>query len=340
MANNKSSMEGLGMSAENFWKNRNVLITGCSGFLGYWLTRHLVEQGANVVGLVRDTVPRSSFYRFRLNEKITTVRGAVEDYFLLERVINEYEIDTVFHLAAQTIVEIANRSPLSTLEANIKGTWNLLEGCRQNRSLVKRIIIASSDKAYGTQEILPYTETFSLKGTHPYDVSKSCADLIAYAFFNTYDLPVCITRCGNFYGGGDLNFNRIVPGTIRSVLHNEPLIIRSDGKPKRDYVYIKDAVSAYVTLAENAEQLKLAGEAFNFSSENQLSVLDMTGIILKLMGKKDYPLTILNQSKGEIKDQYLSTEKARRALNWRPQYKIEDALQETIDWYRNFFGVT
>jgi CDP-glucose 4,6-dehydratase len=333
-------MEGMGMTAANFWKNRNVFITGCSGFLGYWLTRHLVEQGANVVGLVRDTVPRSSFYRFRLNEKITTVRGAVEDYLLLERIINEYEIDTVFHLAAQTIVEIANRSPLSTFEANIKGTWGLLEGCRQNHSLVKRIIIASSDKAYGTQEILPYTETFPLRGTHPYDVSKSCADLIAYAFFNTYDLPVCITRCGNFYGGGDLNFNRIVPGTIRSVLHNEPLIIRSDGKPKRDYVYIKDAVSAYVTLAENVEQLKLAGEAFNFSSENQLSVLDMTGIILQLMGKKDYPLTILNQTKGEIRDQYLSIEKAQRALNWRPQYKIEDALQETIDWYRNFFGAT
>jgi CDP-glucose 4,6-dehydratase len=338
MANYKSSMEGLGMITANFWKNRNVLVTGCSGFLGYWLARYLVEQGARVVGLVRDNVPQSSFFRFRLNEKITAVRGALEDYFLVERTINEYEVDTVFHLAAQTIVEIANRSPLSTFEANIKGTWNVLEGCRQNRALVKRIIIASSDKAYGTQEQLPYTELSPLRGTHPYDVSKSCADLIAYTFFNTYDLPVCMTRCGNFYGGGDLNFNRIVPGTIRSVLHNEPLIIRSDGKPKRDYLYIKDAVSAYVTLAENAERLNLYGEAFNFSSENQLSVLDMTNKILTLMDKKDYPVTILNQTRGEIRDQYLSIEKARRILHWSTQYNVEDALRETIDWYQNFFG--
>lgn len=331
-------MEGLGMTDANFWRHRNVFITGCSGFLGYWLTQYLLEHEAHVVGLVRDQVPQSSFFRFKLNEKITVVRGALEDYPLVERIINEYEIDTVFHLAAQTIVEIANRSPRTTFETNIKGTWNVLEGCRENRSLVKRIIIASSDKAYGTQEQLPYTELSPLKGTHPYDVSKSCADLISYAFFNTYELPVCITRCGNFYGGGDLNFNRLVPGTIRSVTYNEPLIIRSDGTPKRDYLYIKDAVSAYARLAEQAEQLNLFGQAFNFSSENQLSVLDMTSKILSLMNRKDYQVTILNKTKGEIKDQYLSIEKAKQLLNWRPQYNVEDALRETIAWYSNFFG--
>jgi len=332
-------MEDLGVAMTDFWKMRNVFVTGCTGFLGYWLTEYLLNEGANVVGLVRDFVHQSSFYRFRLNEKITVVRGQIEDYFLLERVLNEYEIDTVFHLAAQTIVDIATRNPLSTFETNTKGTWNLLEACRRNQPLVKRVVVASSDKAYGTQEKLPYTEDSPLKGTHPYDVSKTCADLIAYTFFNTYQLPVCITRCGNFYGGGDLNFNRLVPGTIRSVLHNQPLIIRSDGTPKRDYIYIKDAVHGYVTLAENIERLKLSGEAFNFSSENQCNVMDMTRRILELMGKKDYPVKILNQAKGEIKDQYLSIEKAKKILNWKPIYSLEDGLRETIEWYRSFFGL-
>jgi len=332
-------MEDLGVAMTDFWKMRNVFVTGCTGFLGYWLTEYLLNEGANVVGLVRDFVHQSSFYRFRLNEKITVVRGQIEDYFLLERVLNEYEIDTVFHLAAQTIVDIATRNPLSTFETNTKGTWNLLEASRRNQPLVKRVVVASSDKAYGTQEKLPYTEDSPLKGTHPYDVSKTCADLIAYTFFNTYQLPVCITRCGNFYGGGDLNFNRLVPGTIRSVLHNQPLIIRSDGTPKRDYIYIKDAVHGYVTLAENIERLKLSGEAFNFSSENQCNVMDMTRRILELMGKKDYPVKILNQAKGEIKDQYLSIEKAKKILNWKPIYSLEDGLRETIEWYRSFFGL-
>lgn len=323
----------------DFWKLRNVFVTGCTGILGYWLTEFLIRQGANVTGLVRDVVPRSSFYRFRLNEKTNVVKGSVENYFLLERILNEYDIDTVFHLAAQTIVERANRSPLATFETNIKGTWNILEACRKNQPLVKRIVIASSDKAYGTQSRLPYTEDAPLKGTHPYDVSKTCVDLLAYAFYNTYQLPVCITRCGNFYGGGDLNFNRLVPGTISSVLHNKPLIIRSDGTPKRDYVYIKDAVSGYVKLAENLENLGLSGEAFNFSGGSQLSVLALTRKILEAMERKDYPVEILNQSKGEIKDQYLSTAKAKNILHWTPEYNFEDGLRETIDWYRNFFDL-
>lgn len=323
----------------DFWKMRNVFITGCTGFLGYWLTDYLLREGANIVGLVRDFVPHSSFFRFKLNERITVVRGRIEDYFLLERILNEHEIDTVFHLAAQTIVEIANRNPLSTFETNIKGTWNLLEACRRNYPMVKRIIVASSDKAYGTQEKLPYTEDAPLKGTHPYDVSKSCADLIAYTFFNTYGLPVCVTRCGNFYGGGDLNFNRIVCGTIKAVLCHQPVIIRSDGTPKRDYLYIKDAVNAYVLLAEKLEEGKLAGEAFNFSGGNLLSVLEITRKILELMDAEDHPINILNQSRGEIKDQYLSIEKAKKILGWIPSYKLEDGLKETIEWYRSFFSL-
>lgn len=321
----------------DFWKLRNVFITGCTGFLGYWLTEYLLDQGATVVGLVRDYVPQSSFFRYKLNERVTVVRGSVEDYFLLERTLNEYEVDTVFHLAAQTIVEIANRSPLSTYETNIKGTWNLLEACRRNHPLVKRIVVASSDKAYGFQENLPYTEDSPLKGAHPYDVSKTCADLIAHTFSNTYQLPVCITRCGNFYGGGDLNFNRIVCGTIRSVLYNRPLIIRSDGTPKRDYIYIKDAVNAYCALAEQLEPLGLSGEAFNFSGGNWLAVLDLTKKILELMDKKDYPMEVLNQAHGEIQDQYLSIEKAKTTLNWAPGYSLEEGLRETIEWYHNFF---
>ena len=267
-----------------FWKLKNVFITGCTGFLGYWLTEFLLRQGARVVGLIRDEVSQSSFYRNNLHAKIAVVHGDLENYSLLERILSEYEIDTVFHLAAQPIVTIAYHNPLPTFQANIQGTWNILEACRKNHPQVKRIIVASSDKAYGQQKKLPYTEDAELRGTHPYDVSKSCADLICYTYYATYGLPVCVTRCGNFYGGGDLNFNRIFPGTIRSALFNEPIVIRSDGTPIRDYIYIKDAVNAYCTLAEKIEPLRLAGEAFNFSSGNLMTVLEITKKILEVMG--------------------------------------------------------
>ncbi len=323
----------------DFWKWKNVFITGCTGFLGYWLTDYLLKEGATITGLVRDSVPQSSFFHYKLNERVSVVRGEVENFLLLERIINEYEIDTVFHLAAQPIVGTANRNSLATFETNIKGTWNILEACRRSHPLVKRIVVASSDKAYGVQEDLPYTEKAPLQGSHPYDVSKTCADLIASSFFTSYHLPVAITRCGNFYGGGDLNFNRLVCGTIRSVLHNKPVIIRSDGTPKRDYIYIQDAVSAYCTLAEKLEEKSLYGEAFNFSGGKPLSVMDMTNAILTLMGKKDHPVEILNQSSGEIKDQYLSIEKAQKTLQWTPHYSLEEGLRETIDWYHSFFGL-
>lgn len=341
MAERQAFLEGLGVAmgsslSANLWRKRNVFVTGCTGLLGAWLTKALVERGANVTGLVRDNVPRANFALLKLNQQICTVRGEVENYFLLERIINEYEIDTVFHLAAQTIVTIANRNPIATFETNIKGTWNLLEACRRNPT-VKRIIIASSDKAYGEHEVLPYTETAPLKGSHPYDVSKSCADLLAFAYHKTYELPVCITRCGNFYGGGDLNFNRIVPGTIRSALFNEPPVIRSDGTYIRDYIYILDAVEAYLLIAEKMDELPIQGEAFNFSNELQLTVLDLTRKILSLVGKEDLEPVVLSETRGEIRHQYLSAGKARKILGWTPRYTVEEGIKETIGWYKEFF---
>ena len=321
---------------KDFWKNRNVFITGCTGLLGSHLTQMLVESKANVVGLVRDLVPKSDLIQSGVYDKINIVRGCVEDFFTVERAVNEYEIDTVFHLAAQTIVGTANRNPLSTFESNIKGTWCLLEACRRV-PIVKRIVLASSDKAYGEQDKLPYEETSPLKGSHPYDVSKSCADLIAYAYYKTYKLPVCITRCGNFYGPGDLNFNRIVPGTIRSVLNDEPPVIRSDGTFIRDYFYVKDAALAYMHLAEKMDDTKIHGEVFNFSNELQIPVLEVTEKILRLMGRTDLKPVILNQAEHEIKHQYLSARKAREMLGWKPKYNIDDALIETIEWYTKFF---
>jgi len=319
----------------DYWRNRNVLVTGCTGLLGSHLTGMLVDRSASVVGLVRDMVPKSSLIRDGVYDEINVVRGCVEDFLTVERVLNEYEVDTVFHLAAQTIVGTANRNPLSTFESNVKGTWCVLEACRRVPT-VKKIVVASSDKAYGDQEKLPYDEASPLKGSHPYDVSKSCADLMAYAYYDTYKLPVCVTRCGNFYGPGDLNFNRLVPGTIRSVLNNEPPTIRSDGTFIRDYFYVKDAALAYMHLAEKMEDSAIHGEAFNFSNELQISVLELTSKILKLMGRSDLKPVILNQATNEIKHQYLSAKKARELLGWKPKYNLDDALKETIAWYTEF----
>jgi len=319
---------------DNFWKDRNVFVTGCTGLLGSWLVKDLTEKGANVTGLIRDLVPKSNLNWSGFNDKINIVRGEIENYFLLERTINEYEIDTVFHLAAQTIVTIANRNPISTFESNIKGTWNVLESCRK-AALVKRIVVASSDKAYGDQEKLPYDEDTPLEGKHPYDDSKSCTDLLSKAYFETYKLPVCITRCGNFYGGGDLNFNRIVPGTIRSVLNKEAPIIRSDGSLVRDYFYIEDGVEAYLLLAEKMEKLGIQGEAFNFSNEIQITVLELVEKILKIM-KSNLKPKILRETTNEIKHQYLSAKKAREILHWKPKYTLEDGLRRTIKWYEEF----
>lgn len=330
-------MESVVKKNKNYWINKSVFITGCAGFLGSWLTKILLDKGANITGLVRDWVPESNLILQDSISKINVVRGDVEDYFLLERILNEYEIEVVFHLAAQAIVGTANRNPKATFETNVRGTWNLLEACRRS-STVKKTIIASSDKAYGEHELLPYTEEMPLRGSHPYDVSKSCADLIASTYYNTYKLPVCISRCGNFYGGGDLNFNRIIPGTIQSVLKNERPIIRSDGKFIRDYLYVIDAVNAYLLLAEKMENKKIHGEAFNFSNEVQLTVIEVVNNILNIMNRKDLEPVILNEAKAEIKNQYLSTAKAKKILGWHPKYSLEEGLKETVEWYRKFLG--
>ena len=285
-----------------FWNNKNVFITGGTGFLGSYLVKKLVNYGANVTILVRDYIPQSNIYRGEEYKKVNVVHGTLEDYLLIERTLGEYEIDTVFHLAAQAIVGVANRNPLGTFKSNIEGTWNILEAARKS-PLIKRVIVASSDKAYGDQEKLPYDENMPLQGKHPYDVSKSCADLIAQTYYETYKLPVCITRCGNLYGGGDLNFNRIIPQSIQSILNNKAPVIRSDGSFIRDYFYIEDAVDAYINLAEKVVELNLGGQAFNFSNEIQLTVLELVNKILKIMGSSMKPI-ILNQGSNEIIHQF------------------------------------
>ncbi|MFH0862648.1 MAG: GDP-mannose 4,6-dehydratase [Candidatus Altiarchaeota archaeon] len=324
------------VNRDPFWKDRNVFVTGCTGLLGSWMSAHLLAAGANVTGLVRDWVPKSELNRTLLAQEMNVVRGSVEDYALMERVISEYEIDSVFHLAAQTIVTIANRNPLSTFESNIKGTWNVLEACRRS-PLVTRAVVASSDKAYGDQPKLPYDEKTPLQGRHPYDVSKSCADLLARSYYETYGSPVCVTRCGNFFGGGDLNFNRIVPGTIRSVLRSKRPVIRSDGKSVRDYIYIEDAVDGYLTLAEAMDDRKVHGEAYNLSTEAQFTVLELVNRILKLMGS-DLKPRVLNEASNEILCQHLSARKARRMLGWKPKHTLDESLKKTIAWYAEFFS--
>jgi len=325
--------------SNHFWQDRPTFVTGATSLVGSWVVRRLISLGADVVCLVRDWVPQSELVRSRLIEQVKVVRGDMRDQALLERVLGEYEIDTVIHLAAQTIVSIANRNPISTFETNIGGTWSLLEACRRSPK-VKQIVLASSDKAYGEHERLPYEEKMPLQGRYPYDVSKSCADLIAQTYATTYGLPVVITRCGNFYGGGDLNWNRIVPGTIRSVLRGQHPVIRSDGNQVRDYFYVEDGAVAYTLLAERlAKNPDLRGEAFNFSNEKPLTVLELVRIILKQMGSNLEPV-ILNEATNEIRCQYLSAAKARRILGWQPLFTLEEGLQRTIKWYKNFFEVS
>lgn len=330
----------VGANMADFWRDRNIFITGATGLLGSWLTKDMVDSGSSVVALNRDIAPKSILWSSskdfnHIRDNLTIVSGCLEDYTLLERTLNEYEIDTVFHLGAQTIVGVANRNPLSTFEANIRGTYNILEACRRNDSTVKAVLVASSDKAYGTQETLPYDENAPLRGTHPYDVSKSCADLIAHSYYETYKLPVCTTRCGNLYGPGDLNFNRIIPGTIRSILREERPIIRSDGTYVRDYFYVRDGALALKQLAERIPQPGIKGESFNFSNELRVTVLELVDKIIRLMGSGLKP-EILGNAQNEIKSQYLSAKKARGLLGWQPRYTIEEGLKETIFWYRQF----
>jgi CDP-glucose 4,6-dehydratase len=328
---------GVNEINKEFWLDRPVFVTGATGLVGAWLAGRLAAAGADITCLVRDWVPESELVRAGQLDKVKVVRGDVTDQAGLERALGEHETDTVIHLAAQTIVGTANRNPVSTFESNIKGTWSLLEACRRS-PLVKQIVIASSDKAYGDQDALPYDENTPLQGQHPYDVSKSCADLIAASYAKVYGSPVIITRCGNFYGGGDLNWSRIVPGTIRSVLRGNRPVIRSDGTFIRDYFYVEDGAAAYMLLAEKlADNRELAGEAFNFSNEIQVTVLELTEKILGLMNSNLEP-DIRNEAGNEIKHQYLSAAKARSTLGWTPLFSLDEGLRKTIDWYEEFFS--
>jgi CDP-glucose 4,6-dehydratase len=347
VAGKASALESLGMTetektstaktSSKFWLDRPTLVTGASGLIGGWLVSRLLAAGADVVCLMRDWVPQSELVRNKLIEKVKVVRGDVRDQETAERTLGEYEIDTVIHLAAQTIVGIANRNPVSTFQTNIAGTWALLEACRRS-SAVKQIVVASSDKAYGDHELLPYTEEATLQGKHPYDVSKSCADLIAQAYAVTYELPVGITRCGNFYGGGDLNWNRLVPGTIRSVLRRQRPVVRSDGLFIRDYFYAEDGAVANMILAERlAEDQQLRGQAFNFSNETQSTVLELVNRILGLLNSDLRP-DVRNEASNEIRHQYLSAAKAKRLLGWEPIFTLDEGLSRTIAWYQDFLG--
>ncbi|MDP2342942.1 MAG: GDP-mannose 4,6-dehydratase [Deltaproteobacteria bacterium] len=327
----------VSVDPSTFWRDRRVLITGATGLVGGWLLRRLLDAGADVVCLVRDHAPKSLSATEGLLARSSVVRGDVCDQALLERALGEYEVATVFHLAAQTIVPIANRNPISTFETNVAGTWRLLEACRRS-PLVKQIVVASSDKAYGPQAQLPYVEDAPLAGEHPYDVSKSAADLIARSYAVTFGLPVVVTRCGNFYGGGDLNWNRVVPGTIRSVLRGERPVIRSDGTLVRDYFYVEDGAIAYMCIAEAlAKDPALKGEAFNFSAGARLSALEVVQRVLAAMGSTLQP-DIRNEASHEIAAQWLDSTKARARLGWQPEFTLEASLERTVAWYRQLLG--
>ena len=324
-------------SGTGFWKNRKVFVTGCTGLLGSHLSESLVVLGAEVTGLIRDQIPRNYLSMSNTIQRMNVVNGDVEDYDLIERSLNEYEIQTIFHLAAQTIVGTANRNPLSTFSTNINGTWNILEAARRNTNITE-ILIASSDKAYGANVNLPYNEDTPLRGSHPYDVSKSCADLLAQSYFATYQLPVAITRCGNLFGGGDLNFNRLIPGTIRSIYNHISPEIRSDGKSTRDYIYVKDAVSAYTALAASLSTSdSIRGQAFNVSYESPMSAIDVVTTILTLTDRSNLNPRILDQATNEIPHQFLNSKKFRTILKWAPDYTFESAMRETLMWYKSFF---
>jgi CDP-glucose 4,6-dehydratase len=267
------------------------------------------------------------------------VRGTLVRFEDCQRAINQHECSVVFHLGAQTIVGTALRDPLETFESNIRGTYNLLEAARRLAPLIQAFVVASSDKAYGDSAMLPYTETMPLNGKHPYDVSKSCTDLLATTYAHTYELPVTIARCGNIYGGGDLNWSRIVPGTIRSLLAGERPVLRSDGANIRDYIYVRDVVDAYIALAEATVRDGIKGEAFNFSPESRYSVLDIVEAIGAAMNVAAYP-KILNTATMEIRDQTLDASKAHTRLGWHTAWSLADGLAETIAWYRKHLSTS
>ena len=333
MGVHKPTMESMVNMANDFWKNKNVLITGYEGFLGSHLTRTLLNCGARVCGLDIHTHRKQTILSGKELAKVRIIKGSVENFSLVSEIIKKHKIEFIFHLAAKSLVGECLREPIKAFSTNIRGTWNILEASR-NSNTIKVIVIASSDKAYGSHTKLPYKENASLSGSHPYDVSKSCADLIAHTYYNTYGLPVAVTRCGNIFGPGDFNFSRIIPYAVRSAIMNKKLIIRSDGKFIRDYIYVDDVVNAYLSLSEKFQRLKLDGKAFNFSYEKPISVLELVKIIYYLTGK-ELNYKILDQAKYEIKKQYLLSKKAKEILGWKPRFTLEEGLKKTIGWHKD-----
>ena len=322
---------------ETFWKGKRVFVTGATGLMGGWLVKALLREGAEVVALVRDQAPKSMLVAEGILPQIAVVSGDLESLPTLQRAIAEYEPHTVFHLAAQPLVGVAKRDPVGTLRANVMGTWNVLEACRLAGH--SNVVVASSDKAYGASDNLPYRETHPLQGRYPYDVSKSCTDLIAQMYAATYGLRTAIARCGNLFGGGDLNFSRTIPGVIKATLDGEAFVIRSDGKFVRDFLYVKDAAESYLILGERlAEDPAIPGEAFNFSLGERLTVLDIVDMTLRIMGRSDLEPVIQNIASSEIREQYLDASKARQMLGWKPKYDMQRAIEETVAWYRAHFA--
>ena len=323
--------------SSNMWKDRSVFVTGATGLLGGWLVPALVKRGASVVVLIRDSLPKSLLVNEGWLKELTAVHGSMTDENLIRRTLAEYSVQTIFHIGAQTLVGVAKNDPIGTLETNVRGTWTVLEAARQSK--VEQVLVASSDKAYGENVGLPYREEYSLHGSYPYEVSKSCTDLISQMYAKTYGMKVGVVRCGNLFGGGDLNFSRLIPGAVRATLRGENFRIRSDGKFVRDFLYVEDAAEAYILLAEHlAANPALAGEAFNFGLGLRPTMLDIVDRILEIMDRRDLAPIIENIANNEIREQYMASDKAHKLLGWAPSCGMDEGLKRTIAWYRGHFA--
>jgi CDP-glucose 4,6-dehydratase len=321
----------------NPWTGRSVLVTGGNGFVGGWLVADLIRRGARVTALIRDVIPSSTLDLLGAAPKVRMVHGDAEDLDCVVRTLAEYKVEVIFHLAAQSQVGVANRSPRATIKTNIMSTLNVLEAARLH-AVLKALVAASSDKAYGQQERLPYHEDDPLRGTYPYDASKACTDLLAHSYARTFGLPIAVTRCGNIFGPADINLDRLVPDTIRSLSRGQAPVIRSDGMYVRDYLFVADAVAAYRSTAEALLDGRpgVAGEAFNFGTNRPVAVKTLVEMLIKISGKRIKP-RILNTATGEIREQYLSSDKALSVLGWKARVKLEPALTKTYRWYVRYF---
>jgi CDP-glucose 4,6-dehydratase len=329
----------LHSGAAGDWSQCSVLVTGASGFVGSRLVQRLIDAGAHVSCFVRHNDPASPLWNSDLLNDVTIINGRLEDYTSIKAAVAENQFDAVFHLGAQAIVSVGSRDPLGTFESNIAGTYNLLEACRLYGASINRIIVASSDKAYGECDAGAYQEHMALAARNPYDVSKSCADLVAQSYFHTYKMPIAIARCGNIFGPGDLHWSRLVPGTIRSLLRGERPIIRSDGTLVRDYLFVEDAVSGYLALAQWLQDKQSDHQhAFNFSSNHPMNVLAMTALLQHACGRCDLAPVIERKAAGEIQNQQLDCSRAHSILNWRPVVALADAIEKTVSWYATYLN--